>query len=131
MGVGSKNLSAVSLYARSELANILFAKYTLVKRALEPCGDRIRAVATHPGAVHTDRQDQFKEAYGSLIGSLVKAITVPFIRDAEQGSVSTLWTATADDGRQKWMAGMLLHGPRLGGEGDSTCLRRAARKELA
>ena len=48
MGVGSENLSAVLLYARSELANILFTKYALVKRALEPCGDRIWAVATHP-----------------------------------------------------------------------------------
>lgn len=97
MEVGSKNLSAVSLYARTKLANILFTKYTIVERALEPSGDRIWALVTHPGAVHTGQQDQFKEAYGSLVGSLVKAVTVPFMRSPEQGSVSTLWAATADD----------------------------------
>jgi len=95
--VGSKNLSAISLYARTKLANIIFTKYTVVERALEPSGDRIWAVATHPGAVYTGQQDQFKEAYGSLVGSLVKAVTVFFMRNPEQGSVSTLWAATADD----------------------------------
>ncbi|KAH7926517.1 NAD(P)-binding protein [Leucogyrophana mollusca] len=95
--VGSNDLSAVSLYARSKLANILFTKYTLVERAIRPSGDRIFALATHPGAVHTGQQDQFKEAYGKVFGTLAKAVVVPFMRNPEQGSLSTLWAATSED----------------------------------
>ncbi|KAH7909968.1 hypothetical protein BJ138DRAFT_1114527 [Hygrophoropsis aurantiaca] len=94
---GSQNLSALSLYARSKLANLLFTKYTLVDKAIRPSGDRIFALATHPGAVHTGQQDQFKEAYGKVFGTLAKAVVVPFMRSPEQGSLSTLWAATSDD----------------------------------
>ncbi|KIJ67870.1 hypothetical protein HYDPIDRAFT_82988 [Hydnomerulius pinastri MD-312] len=97
MEEGSKSLSAVSLYSRSKLANILFTKYTLMERAIRPSGDHIFALTTHPGAVHTGQQDQFKEAYGPLVGGLAKAVTVPFMRNPEQGSLSTLWAATSDD----------------------------------
>ncbi|KAF8134585.1 hypothetical protein EV363DRAFT_1396979 [Boletus edulis] len=120
--VGSKNLSAVSLYARTKLANILFTKYTLVERALAPSRDRIWALATHPGAVHTGQQDQFKEAYGSLVGSLVKAVTVPFMRNPEQGSVSTLWAATADDVEKNGWQGFYFTDPgQMGKETAQAC----------
>lgn len=122
MEIRSKDLSAVSLYARSKLANILFTKYTLVERALEPSGDRIWAVVTHPGAVHTGQQDQFKEAYGSLVGSLLKAVTVPFMRNPEQGSMSTLWAATADDVEKNGWQGYYFTDPgQVGKETAQAC----------
>ncbi|KAN0091229.1 hypothetical protein V8E55_004795 [Tylopilus felleus] len=122
MEAGSRNLSAVSLYARSKLANILFTKYTLVENALQPSGDRILAVATHPGVVHTGQQDQFKEAYGSLVGSLVKAVTVPFMRNPEQGSVSTLWASTADDAEKNGWQGYYFTDPgQVGKESAQAC----------
>ena len=91
------SISAVGLYGRSKLANLLFIKYGLVDRALRPSGARIHALATHPGAVHTGQQDQFKEAYGPLFGTLLKYTTVPFMRAPDQGSLSTLWAATSAD----------------------------------
>lgn len=122
MEAGSRNLSAVSLYARSKLANILFTKHTLVENALQPSGDRILAVATHPGVVHTGQQDQFKEAYGSLVGSLVKAVTVPFMRNPEQGSVSTLWASTADDAEKNGWQGYYFTDPgQVGKESAQAC----------
>lgn len=121
-GIGSKNLSAVSLYARTKLANILFTKYTLVERALEPSRDRILAVVTHPGAVHTSQQDQFKEAYGSLVGSLVQAVSVPFMHDPEQGSASTLWAATADEVEKNGWQGYYFTDPgQMGREAAQAC----------
>ena len=62
---------------------------------------RIYAIATHPGAVHTDQQDQFKEGYGKLFGTIMKTVTVPFMRSPEEGSYSTLWAATSDEVEKK------------------------------
>ncbi|EIW82789.1 NAD(P)-binding protein [Coniophora puteana RWD-64-598 SS2] len=93
---GSASLSAIALYGRSKLANILFTRYTLVERAIRPTGDAIYALAVHPGAVHTGQQDQFKEAYGALFGTVAKAVSVPFMRNPEQGSLCALWAATSD-----------------------------------
>ncbi|KAI0081332.1 NAD-P-binding protein [Panus rudis PR-1116 ss-1] len=92
---------ANALYARSKLANILFVK-ELVKRASLSSSSNsvvpgIYAIATHPGAVHTAQQDHFKEAYGGVFGTIMKSVTVPFMRSPEQGSLSTLWAATSDD----------------------------------
>lgn len=91
------DLGANGLYARSKLANILFVKYGLVERVLRPTGSPIIAIATHPGAVHTTQQDQFKEAFGSVVGSVLKHLTIPFMRNPEQGSLSTLWAATSNE----------------------------------
>ncbi|EGN95007.1 hypothetical protein SERLA73DRAFT_162627 [Serpula lacrymans var. lacrymans S7.3] len=110
-------LSALSLYSRSKLAIILFTKYTLVERAIRPSGDRIYALATHPGAVHTPQQDQFKEAYGKVFGTLAKAVTVPFMRSPEQGSLSTLWAATSEDIEKNNLQGCYFTDPgQLGKE---------------
>jgi hypothetical protein len=47
--------------------------------------------------VHTAQQDQFKEAYGDVFGTVMKYVTIPFMRTPEQGSLSTLYAATSDD----------------------------------
>lgn len=99
------SLSAVALYGRSKLAIILFTKFGLEDRVLRPNHDNIIAIATHPGAVATGQQDQFKEAYGQLFGTMLKYTVIPFMRAADQGSLSTLWAATSDDverQRSKW-----------------------------
>ncbi|EMD37864.1 hypothetical protein CERSUDRAFT_136766 [Gelatoporia subvermispora B] len=132
---GADQLGAAQLYARSKLANLLFIKYGLAQGVLRnpsagtkgnangnsvhahsPSG--ILALATHPGAVHTDQQDQFKEAYGSVFGTLLKYTTIPFMRTPDQGSLSTLWAATADDVERdpaKWN-GAYLTDPAQRGE---------------
>ncbi|KAJ8703451.1 hypothetical protein PTI98_002072 [Pleurotus ostreatus] len=105
----SKDLSANSLYARTKVANILFTR-RLVDSVLAPNNINVMALATHPGAVHTGQQDQFKEAYGEVIGSVLKSVTVPFMKDPNQGSASTVWAAVSREvdgsdgagGRNKW-----------------------------
>ena len=99
------DLGAHGLYARSKLANILFVKYGLVDRVLRPTRSRIIAIATHPGAVHTPQHGQLKDAFGHVVGSMLKHLTTPFMRDPEQGSLSTLWAATSeeiDEDPEKW-----------------------------
>ncbi|KZT11007.1 NAD-binding protein [Laetiporus sulphureus 93-53] len=99
------DIGSVQLYARSKLANILFVKFGIIERVLGPASDRILALATHPGAVHTGQQEQFKEAYGNLAGTVMKHATIPFMRNPDQGSLSTLWAATCEEVEQhspKW-----------------------------
>lgn len=113
------SLSAVALYGRSKLAIILFTKFGLEDRVLRPNHDNIIAIATHPGAVATGQQDQFKEAYGQLFGTMLKYTVIPFMRAADQGSLSTLWAATSDDverQRAKW-DGQYITDPGVLGEG--------------
>jgi hypothetical protein len=47
--------------------------------------------------VHTAQQDQLKEAYGETFGTVMKHVVIPFMRNPEQGSLSTLYAATSDD----------------------------------
>ncbi|KAF7977755.1 hypothetical protein HWV62_2848 [Athelia sp. TMB] len=112
----AKDYSANNLYARTKLALILFTKFGLVERVIQPTKDaRILALTTHPGAVATGQQEQFKEAYGQVLGSVMKAVTVPFFRTPEQGSLSTLWAATSDK-VDKSMQGYYFSDPETPGE---------------
>lgn len=118
------SLSAVALYGRSKLANILFTKFGLEDRVFRPNKDRVIALATHPGAVHTDQQDQFKEAYGQVFGSMLKYTVVPFMRAADQGSLSTLWAATSEDVEKQlsgWAGKYVTDPGQLGDESKQAC----------
>ncbi|KAJ1325864.1 WW domain-containing oxidoreductase [Microdochium nivale] len=54
-------------------------------------------MATHPGGVVTDQQDQAVEAYG-LLGRIGVAMARPFMKDpVDQGCRPMLFAATADD----------------------------------
>ncbi|KAL0948475.1 hypothetical protein HGRIS_011044 [Hohenbuehelia grisea] len=105
----SATMSAVGLYARSKLANLLFTRY-FVNNVIKKNGYNMMALATHPGAVHTGQQAQFKEAYGTILGTMLEAVTIPFMRNPEQGSASTVWAAVSpavdgSDGKsesEKW-----------------------------
>ncbi|KAL4249987.1 NAD(P)-binding domain superfamily protein [Abortiporus biennis] len=112
-GLGEAN----SLYARSKLANILFVK-GLVKKVLIPNDEqnKIYVIATHPGAVHTGQQDQFKEAYGKVFGTVMKYTVVPFMRSPTQGSLSTIWAAVADDGNGNGWQGKYVTDPAEDGK---------------
>ncbi|ESK95926.1 short chain dehydrogenase reductase family protein [Moniliophthora roreri MCA 2997] len=73
------------------------------RKVIEPNGDRIIALATHPGGVHTGQQDQFKEAYG-------------------KGSLSTLWAAMSDSVPKKGYQGVYFTNPEeLGKESEQAC----------
>lgn len=115
------SLGPNQLYGRSKLAVILFTRFGLVNKVLTPSASgekpRIYAIATHPGAVHTGQQDQFKEAYGNVFGTIMKTVTVPFMRAPEQGSLSTLWAATSDEVEKKDLQGVYVTDPgKWGGE---------------
>lgn len=125
-----EKLSPHFLYARSKLANILFIK-DLYNYVIKPNNLDIITIATHPGAVHTGQQDQFKEAYGPLSGRILKALTVPFMRNPEQGSHSTVWAATSPDVDQdmepavvegesklKWQSSYITDPKTLGAENE-------------
>lgn len=60
---------------------------------------KILAFATHPGAVATGQQNQFKPAYGEVAGAVMAAVTRPFMRRPDQGSISALWALVAPDAR--------------------------------
>ncbi|RPD55683.1 NAD(P)-binding protein [Lentinus tigrinus ALCF2SS1-7] len=90
-------------YARSKLALILFTKYGVLHRVFKPNSDRILALAVHPGGVHTNQPEQFKEAYGKVMGTFAKAAVVPLMRSPENSSLSALWAATSEDvEKQGW-----------------------------
>ncbi|KAI0949626.1 hypothetical protein AcW1_009175 [Taiwanofungus camphoratus] len=116
----NNDIGPVALYGRSKLANLLFVKDT-IQRVLRPAGDRILMLATHPGAVHTGQQDQFKEAYGTLVGAALKQTVIPFMRNPEQGSLSTLWAATSeevDSNKEHWNGKYITDPEEAGGESE-------------
>jgi len=118
------DIGPVGLYARSKLANLLFVKYGLLERVLDPARDRILALATHPGAVHTGQQDQFKEAYGTVIGTVMKHTVTPFMRDAKQGCLSMLWAGTSEDVEHdpsKWNGKYITDPGQTTQESDMAC----------
>lgn len=122
--LNDSSLSAVALYGRSKLANLLFTKFGLEDRVFRPNKDDIVALATHPGAVHTGQQDQFKEAYGKVFGSMLKYTVVPFMRAADQGSLSTLWAAASEDvemQRSGWEGKYVVDPAQLGNESQQAC----------
>lgn len=113
--INDDSMGPNALYARSKLANLIFTRW-LAAHVLER-GSRIYALATHPGAVHTEQQEQLKEAYGETVGGVMKAVTVPFMREPAQGCLSTLWAATDPEVEEKDLQGVYVTDPgQVGGE---------------
>ncbi|KAK5994800.1 Blue light-induced protein 4 [Cladobotryum mycophilum] len=110
-------LGPTQLYARSKLALILMMKYGLVHKVIDPNSDSIFALSVHPGAVNTAMQDQWKDAYGPIFGTLISWVNKSVSRDAEQGSYSALWALTAPDVAQSNQNGFYYTDPgQLGKE---------------
>jgi len=115
--INDSSLGANALYARSKLAVILYIRFGLVEKVIKPNKDNIFAIATHPGNVHTDQQDQFKEAFGNVAGTALKYAVIPMMRNPDQGSLSTLWAATSPVVEEKNLQGVYVQDPgNWGGE---------------
>ncbi|KAK4689528.1 hypothetical protein P7C73_g561, partial [Tremellales sp. Uapishka_1] len=113
---GGKELGPMELYGRTKLAMILYGK-ALRDKVIEKNGDDIYVVSVHPGAVNTDMQDQWREAYGQVVGGAVQMVTEAFGRSPIQGSYSALYAALSPDIVEKEWNGVYLADPaKLGGE---------------
>ncbi|KAL8291739.1 hypothetical protein RQP46_001997 [Phenoliferia psychrophenolica] len=93
----SEDIGQSNLYARTKLCVLLFTEAVLQRHIKAP--SKIRIFATHPGAVATGQQDQFKPAYGEVVGAVMGAVTRPFMRRPDQGALSALWALVAPDAR--------------------------------
>jgi len=106
----------MELYGRTKLAMILYTKM-LVEKVIKKNGDDIYALAVHPGAVATEMQQQWEDAYPGITGKIVKAFTLASSRSPEQGSYSGLYAACSDEVVEKKYNGVYLSDPgKLGGE---------------
>jgi len=95
--INNDKLGPTELYGRSKLALNLFIKFGLVENVIKPCNDSIYALSVHPGAVNTAMQEQWKDAYPGLTGTLLSWAFKFGGRDPEQGAYSTLWALTAPE----------------------------------
>jgi NAD(P)-dependent dehydrogenase (short-subunit alcohol dehydrogenase family) len=126
--INDTNIDPTQLYARTKLALILFIKYGLLERVINPNKDNIYALAVHPGAVrkkahvlckaanvyrqvNTAMQNQWKDAYPGITGQLISYAMQFISRDPEQGSYSTLWALTAPEVEEKHMNGAYFIDP--------------------
>ena len=102
------DIGPMNLYARTKLAQILFVR-ALARRinSNAPGFQKQQAstddtqgpwvIATHPGGVRTDQQEQAVEAYGTKGKIGVKAVR-PFLKDPiDDGCRSALFAATAEE----------------------------------
>ncbi|CCC08988.1 hypothetical protein SMACR_03183 [Sordaria macrospora] len=92
--INNPELGPTELYGRTKLALILFNKYGLAEKVIKKNGDKIYAIAVHPGAVNTAMQQQWKDAYPGITGKLLTWSMLAFGRDVKQGSYSALWALT-------------------------------------
>ncbi|SCV72209.1 BQ2448_4903 [Microbotryum intermedium] len=93
-----KNIGPSNLYSRTKLGNILFTK-AIVQRHLQDTSTL--AFATHPGAVATGQQNQFKDAYRQVLGTALKVATRPLMSRPDQGAISTLWAGMSPSLREE------------------------------
>jgi NAD(P)-dependent dehydrogenase (short-subunit alcohol dehydrogenase family) len=85
-------------YARSKLANVLFA-YELDRR-FDASGTSATSIACHPGWAATNLQRRGPEMNGSRLGVWVRRVANHvFAQSVKQGALPMLYAATADDVR--------------------------------
>ncbi|KAB5576350.1 hypothetical protein GE09DRAFT_621012 [Coniochaeta sp. 2T2.1] len=90
------DIGPTHLYGRTKLAMIL-ATHGLHEKVIRKNNDHIYVAAVHPGAVNTAMQQQWKDAYPGITGTLLTWAMLAFGRDVKQGSYSALWALTADE----------------------------------
>lgn len=73
--------------------------------------DPTPSLAVHPGAVNTDMQDQWEDAYPGITGIIAKNVTLAFGRDPEQGSYSALYALLSEDVVKNDWNGVYLSDP--------------------
>ena len=93
---GERDYDPWEAYARSKLANVLFA-YELDRR-LQDTGDDVTSVACHPGYAATNLQRRGPEAEGSRLKAALMAVAnAVFAQSAAMGALPLLYAATASD----------------------------------
>jgi NAD(P)-dependent dehydrogenase (short-subunit alcohol dehydrogenase family) len=93
---GERDYDRWEAYARSKLANVLFA-YELDRR-LQGTGDDVTSVACHPGYAATNLQRRGPEAEGSRLKAALMAVAnAVFAQSAARGALPLLYAATASD----------------------------------
>lgn len=108
--LNNPDIDPTQLYGRTKLAMILGAKYGLRDQVIKPNNDRIYALSVHPGAVNTEMQHQWKDAYPGITGQLIYSLTTMAGRSVEQGSYSALWALTDPSIEKKDDTGNDLNG---------------------
>ena len=68
-----------------------------MRHAIAPNAEKIVVCSVHPGAVATEIQDQFKQAFGNTIGQIIKVLQTPMMRSPAEGSLGTLWAAVSPE----------------------------------
>jgi len=109
--INDERMDPTRLYARTKLALILLVKFGLVEKVIKPDGDNIFALSVHPGAVNTNMQEQWKDAYEGITGKLISWAMKAGGRDIEQGSYSALWALTAPEIAEKDQNGFYFNDP--------------------
>ena len=104
----SESSSPVALYARAQLAMLLFAKR--LARVLSFSSTSSASTTTNPiltlaadsGPIHPSRPHQFRKAYGPVLGTAAAAVLAPFERAPAEACLSVLWAATAPEVEADW-----------------------------
>ncbi|KAG0316231.1 hypothetical protein BGZ99_007004 [Dissophora globulifera] len=93
LNVRTKGSNAFFRYARSKLANVLFAK--ALARRLEQ--DRVYVNVAHPGYVHTGLLRHTRAAWGVAFNSIMETITKIIALKPEAGCLTQLYLAISPD----------------------------------
>ncbi|KUI54963.1 Short-chain dehydrogenase TIC 32, chloroplastic [Cytospora mali] len=109
--INNPKLGPTELYARTKLAMILLAKFGLAGKVIKENNDNIYALSVHPGAVNTAMQQQWKEAYPGITGTLLTWAMLAIGRDVKQGSYSALWALTAPEIEEQNQNGWYFNDP--------------------
>jgi NAD(P)-dependent dehydrogenase (short-subunit alcohol dehydrogenase family) len=112
--INDSSMDPTRLYGRTKLAMILFSKFGLRDRVIKPNDDNVYALAVHPGAVNTAMQQQWKDAYPGITGTLLSNAMLFVGRSVEQGSYSALWALTSEEIEDKNMNGFYFNDPVSG-----------------
>ena len=111
------DIGASNLYARSKLAQILFIQALVRRKQQGQLGFDASAatgpwlIATHPGGVSTDQQNQAVEAYG-VMGKIGVAAVRPFLKDpTDEGCRPALFAATSQDVAKEHLQGVYVSSP--------------------
>ncbi|PHH59067.1 hypothetical protein CDD81_3832 [Ophiocordyceps australis] len=99
--INDSSMGPAALYGRSKVALLLLLKYGLLERVIKPTSDSIMVLSVHPGAVNTDMQKQWKDAYPGLTGKLISWAMQSISRDAKQGSYGAIWALTTPESDTK------------------------------
>ena len=123
----SDSSSPLALFARAALSAVLFTKRLALQLSFSvraPGARPLLALAVDPGPVHSRQPEQYKEAFGYVLGSAAQAVMAPFERAPGEACLSTLWAATAREVEDEWenWQGAYVAAPGMAG-GESTMAR--------